>query len=137
MRFQIFSRDLLIGSSDMEVLDPPMGIASGLFLPAEGYQSVQSVFLIYSEALFSAADHDPEITRYYRERDALSLTVRLDNGEAVPVQCVHIEDFSVELEEIGVTIALFDSPTFEQFLGIRPVILIRLVTFNRNLCYFF
>ena len=118
MRFQIFSRDLLIGSSDMEYLDPPMGIASGAFLPAPSYQSVQAVFRVYSEAGVSAADQDEEmLERYYRERDALNLTVQLGDGKAIPVQCVHIDDFSVELDEISVTIIMSDSLAFDQFFG--------------------
>ncbi len=116
MRFLIFSRNLLVGSSDLENLDPPMGIASGVFLPAAGYQSVQSVFRIYSEASLTEANQNSEMfDRYYRERDALNLTVQLHTGKAVPVHCVHIEDFSVELDEVGVTIMMPDWLTFDQF----------------------
>jgi hypothetical protein len=116
MRFQIFSRDLLIGSSELEHLDPPMGIASGLFSPAEDDQRVQPVFRIYSEACLNEANQSSEMfDRYYRERDAPNLTVRLHTGETVPVQCVHIEDCFAEEEDTRVTVAMFDSLAFDQY----------------------
>ena len=62
------------------------------------------------------ADQDPVmLQRYYRERDALNLTVRFENGKVVPLQCVHIQDFSVELGEIEVMVAASDSHTFDQY----------------------
>ena len=55
------------------------------------------------------------LERYYRERDSLDLMVKLPDGKVVPTQFVHVEDFSVELGEMGVTIAVPDSQTFAQY----------------------
>ena len=119
MRFQIHSGETVIGSSDLDSLDPPMGTASGDFLPSAEYHGVRPIFRLYTDATVAALDggsHDPEVyDRYYRERDGLDLTVRLPGGEVVPTQFVHIEDFSVELGEVSVTIAVPDSQTFAQY----------------------
>ena len=53
--------------------------------------------------------------RYDWERDGLDMAVRLPGGEVAPTQFVYIEDFSVELGEMGVTIAVPDSQTFAQY----------------------
>lgn len=115
MCFQIYSGERFIGSSDLVNLDPPMGIASGDFLPSEGYHTVQPVFRLYAEATVNGVSRVSEaFGRYYRERDDLGLTVWLPSGEIVPMRCVHIEDFSVELGEIGITIEALNWQTFVQ-----------------------
>jgi len=120
MRFQIHSGETVIGSSDLDSLDPPMGTASGDFLPSAEYRRVQPVFRLFAEATRKAivngvSQDSGALERYHRERDGLDLTVRLPGGEVVPTQFVHIEDFSVELGEVGVTIAVPDSQTFAQY----------------------
>jgi len=52
---------------------------------------------------------------YYWERDSLDLTVRLSSGEVVPIQWVHIEDFSVELGKMQITMAVPNRQTFVQY----------------------
>jgi len=93
-----------------------LGIASDDFLPSKDYHMVQPIFRIYIEATVNGASHDSEmLERYYRERDSLDLTVRLPDGEVISTQFVHIEDLSVELGEMGVTIAVPDRQTFVQY----------------------
>ena len=94
-----------------------MGIASGDFLPSENYPKVQPVFRLYTEASINEAGRNSGLfEHYYRERDKLGLTIRLASGEIIPVQVVHIQDFSVELGEMEVTIATIpDTPTFGQY----------------------
>ena len=120
MRFQIHSGETVTGSSDLDSLDPQMGTASGDFLPSAEYRRVQPVFRLFAEATGKAivngvSQDSGALERYHRERDGLDLTVRLPGGEVVPTQFVHIEDFSVELGEVGVTIAVPDSQTFAQY----------------------
>lgn len=81
-RFEVVSRGAVIGHSDLEAGDPPMGVASGLFVPTEAYASVRS------DVLRSAGCHTPN----------LQLAVRLQGGEAL--QCtggVVIEDYSGDI----------------------------------------
>ena len=119
MRFQIYSGETPIGQSDLDKIDSSMGIATGKFLPTENYKNVQPVFHLYIEATIDAAGQSLEkqemIGRYYQERDNLHLTVRVPNGETVPVQWVHVEDFSAELDEISVTVAVRDYQTFSRY----------------------
>jgi hypothetical protein len=41
-RFEVYSRSELIGWSELEHRDPPMGVAFGRFVPAPAYSKVQS-----------------------------------------------------------------------------------------------
>lgn len=120
MRFQIYSGERLIGRSNLDKLDPPMGIARGDFLPSEDYHTVQPVFLLYAEASVEAivngvSQDSGAFERYYRGCDSLDLTVRLPDGEVVPTQWIHIEDFSVELGEMHITMAIPDWQTFARY----------------------
>jgi len=116
MRFQIYSRETMIGQSNLDQLDPPMGIASGKFVPSADYKDVQPVFRLYVEATTNASGQASEmLKRYYQEQDRLQLTVRLPDGEGVPVQWVHIEDFSAELGEIQATVVASDGETFSHY----------------------
>jgi hypothetical protein len=40
MRFEILAGDDIVGHSDLEFGDPPMGVAFGLFVPTSGYSSI-------------------------------------------------------------------------------------------------
>lgn len=44
-RFEIFSDGVLIGWSELELGDAPMGVAFGRFLPAPSYESVRQVIV--------------------------------------------------------------------------------------------
>ena len=116
MRFQIYSGETMIGQSDLDKLDPSMGIASGDFLPSESYKNVQPILHLYVEATANTIDRDSEmLDRYYQERDNLYLSVKVPNGGTVPVQWVHIEDFSEELDEIAITVVARDHQVFGQY----------------------
>ena len=95
--------------------------SSGDFLPSENYHMVQPVFRLYAEATANGVSLSSELfEQYYRERDGLDLTVRLSSGEVVPMQCVHVEDFSVELGEMQITVAVADWQTFVRYF--EPVL---------------
>jgi hypothetical protein len=85
--YKVFAGKTLIGHSTLESGDPPMGVASGKFLPLPAYSSVQSQ-CIASRDLPQAH---------------LALSIALPNGEPVPAEhCVAILDYSAELGEIEV-----------------------------------
>jgi len=58
MSFQIYSGERFIGSSALGNLDPPMGIATGDFLPSKDYHTVQPLFRLYAEATVSEGSQD-------------------------------------------------------------------------------
>lgn len=85
--YKVFAGKTLIGHSALESGDPPMGVASGRFLPLPAYSSIQSQ-CIASRDLPQAH---------------LALSIARPNGGPVPVDHgVAILDYSVELGEIEV-----------------------------------
>jgi hypothetical protein len=42
MRFEILFGDAVVGHSDLELGDPPMGVAFGIFVPASGYSVIEA-----------------------------------------------------------------------------------------------
>jgi hypothetical protein len=95
MRFEVLFGDAIIGWSEFELGDPPMGVAYGRFLPSELY--------------LSSAHAGP----------AMGLRIRLDEGEegAESAGGVHIEDLSADFgpEEIEVSIVGLDADTYARF----------------------
>ena len=119
MRFRIFSDGMDIGGSNLERLDPSMGVAMGVFFPSENYKRVQPVFRLYAEAGTNIVDQDTDqLNRYYAARDALSLVLMTETGEAVPTDCIHITDYSVELGEYEIAIIAADSDAFERYFEV-------------------
>lgn len=81
-RFEVLSASTIVGHSELESGDPPMGAASGRFIPLPSYSQIRS-------ACIAARDT-------YQEH--LILTVRLVGGETLESQAgVQIIDFSDEL----------------------------------------
>lgn len=86
-RFSIYSGPLLVGWSELEAGDPPMGVASGKFIPAAGYADIQAF------ASSSVGD-----------KSGLRLTVRRDEEELQAQGGVHITDYSAELGADGLEV---------------------------------
>ncbi|MCK9688154.1 hypothetical protein [Scleromatobacter humisilvae] len=77
MSFAVFAGDTLVGHSELELGDPPMGVAFGKFIPTEGYQ------LIRHECRTNHAD-----------QSALALKVKTPAGEWIPCAGVGVLDDS-------------------------------------------
>ena len=94
-RFHIFAGSVEIGTSLLEERDPDMGTASGPFVPGASYESVRSVFRLFSDAQSETGPHDSSmVARYYEERDKLALRIETSEGVTVPTSVVHISDFA-------------------------------------------
>jgi hypothetical protein len=88
---------IAIGYSDLEDVDPVLGIARGQFRPGVGYDLVQPVFRLFTEAVPDAGGpvtDDEKLARYHKSRDALSLQLEDDAGRAVTTSAIHISDYS-------------------------------------------
>jgi len=99
-RFEIYSGSSLVGWSELESGDPPMGVAFGQFIPSPEYASIQPTVL----ASMNGVAPQP------------SLSVRLADG--TPLQStagVHIADHSAEVgaEGIEVSILGLSHPQYE------------------------
>jgi hypothetical protein len=91
MRFEVKFGSEIIGFSELEGGDPPMGVASGRFVPTPTYRSIQEYCIEHRDSWESL----PE------------LTVCLAGG--APIECaggVQIIDFSREIGEAGIEIHL-------------------------------
>src|SRR5512133_4403840 len=92
-RFEILAGNTLVGHSELERGDPPMGVAGGKLLPSPEYSIIQASVIARREG----------------SQAHLGLVVRLVGGRDVPAQGgVHIADYSAELGiEDGLEIDVF------------------------------
>ena len=88
---------IAVGYSDLEDADPALGRARGVFRPGVGYDLVQPVFRLYSEAVPNpggdVADQE-KLDRYYKSRDALALSLEDDSGRVVRTSAIHVSDYT-------------------------------------------
>jgi len=89
-RFEVLSAGVLVGHSDLESGDPPMGVATGKFLPLPAYDAIQESVVALREGGSQAH---------------FSLTVRKVGGQELdPVGGVRISDYSAELGSEGLEV---------------------------------
>ena len=91
MRFEVKLGSKIVGFSELERGDPPMGVASGRFVPTPAYASIRPFCIEHREHWVSIP----------------TLTVWVAAG--VRIECsgsVQIIDFSPELGEVGIEIHL-------------------------------
>jgi len=85
--FEVFAGSTLVGYSELEHGDPPMGVAEGKFMPSPAYRAIQPSVVAAREG----------------SQAHLALTVRTADGRELPAQSgFRIADYSAELgaEEI-------------------------------------
>ena len=96
-RHTVMLKGIAIGYSDLEDADPALGRARGRFRPGVGYELVQPVFKLFSDAIPApGADvTDAEkLARYHKSRDALGLSLEDDQGRQIRTSAIHIADYS-------------------------------------------
>ena len=98
-KFMLYAGAELMGWSALEVADPPMGCAAGVFYPNENYAKIRDIV----RAGFGDVNSDASeaVKRAAWEKAvALNLTVRPEGGPAFePVGGVTVQDFATELED--------------------------------------
>ena len=95
MRFEVKFRNEIVGFSELEAGDAPMGVASGRLWTTAAYSSIQRHCIEHRERWVAI----PE------------LTISIAGG--LPIECcggVHITDFSPELGETGIEICVQGIP---------------------------
>lgn len=97
--FKVFSQATVVGSSNLEHGDPPMGVAFGRFVPAEGYASIKSACI-----------------ENHADQAALQLTVETPSGDTIQCEGVGILDCSTEAgdEAIEVNVLGISHPPYEE-----------------------
>ena len=88
-RFEVLAGQTVVGHSDLELGDPPMGVAGGLFVPLPEYDEIRSLCIAARE---SSQEH-------------IGLSVRVPGAEALPTQGgVQILDYGSELGAEGMEV---------------------------------
>ncbi len=83
-RFEVYGGDALIGWTDLESGDAPMGVALGRLVPSPAYAAFAA----------SRTSEPPPV-----------VTIRLTGGEYLTPHLVHIDDFSADLGPEGLQIS--------------------------------
>ena len=98
-RFNVYAGGTLVGHSELETGDPPMGVAIGRFYPLPAYVAIQA-------ACIAARNQSQE---------HLALSVRDSGGSVIPAQGgTAILDSSRELGEIEVHVLGIGYPLYEE-----------------------
>ena len=88
---------VVIGYSDLEQAWPGEGRARGAFRPGIGYELVEPVFRLYTEAVPTAGGEvrdEAKLERYHNSRDLLSLTLEGPDGTVVRTSAIHVADYT-------------------------------------------
>ena len=88
---------IAIGYSDLEDVEPVLGRARGQFRPGVGYDLVEPVFRLFTEAVpvpGAEVTDEEKLDRYHRSRDALGLSLEDDLGRSIRTSAIHISDYS-------------------------------------------
>jgi len=96
-RHTVRLQNIVVGWSDLEDAEPELGRARGLFRPGVGYELVEPVFRLYTEAIPEpghAVTDSEKLDRYHRARDELALSLEDDSGRVIPTSGIHIADYS-------------------------------------------
>jgi hypothetical protein len=92
-RFEVYSGSTIIGYSELEAGDPPMGCAGGRFLPLPSYAPLKMSCLI-----------DPH-SGSVSSQEHLALSVRLVGGDVIPAQGgVLILDYSDDTDRSAIEV---------------------------------
>jgi hypothetical protein len=101
VRHTVTLHGVIVGHSDLEEADVSLGRAWGRFRPGLGYELVQPVFRLFSEAvpMRGGEPRDKEkLVRYLAARDKLGLSLVDAEGNAISTSAIHIADYPVGLE---------------------------------------
>jgi hypothetical protein len=97
VRHTVKLQNVIIGWSDLEQRDPSLRRAWGRFRPGVGYELVQPVFRLFTEAvpLPGGEPMDEEkLERYHAARDKLGLVLEDASGRPIATSAIHIADYT-------------------------------------------
>ena len=112
MRHTVKMHGVIIGHSDLESADASLGRAWGVFRPGLGYELVQPVFRLFSQAVPTrGGEPRDEITlaRYHAARDKLALRLVDASGEVIKTGTIHIADYIDEEGTLEIDVLIHDT----------------------------
>ena len=99
MRHTLKLNGIIIGHSELEEVDAVDRRVWGQFHPGFGYELVQPVFRLFSEAtpMPGGEPFDQiKLAQYYAARDKLPLELVDDRGRTIRTAAIHIADYSAQ-----------------------------------------
>jgi len=98
LRFEIFSNGQRIGWSDLELGDPPMGVAFGVFVPSPDYSSFQQQIRASTQ----------------RDQRHFNFAVHIVEGRQIRASGVSIADYSADCgpDAIEITVLGIEYPDY-------------------------
>jgi hypothetical protein len=97
VRHTVKLHGVVVGHSDLEERDASLGRAWGRFRPGLGYELVQPVFSLFTEAVplpgGEPMDED-KLARYHAARDKLGLELEDAKGRRIATSAIHIADYT-------------------------------------------
>jgi len=96
VRHTVKLQNVIVGWSDLEQRDPSVQRAWGRFRPGVGYELVQPIFHLFTEAVplpgGEPMDED-KLDRYHAARDKLGLVLEDASGRRIETSAIHIADY--------------------------------------------
>jgi hypothetical protein len=99
MRHTLKLQGIIVGHSDLEEVDAADRRVWGHFRPGIGYELVQPIFRLFSEATPMPGGEPRDqikLARYLAARDALPLELVDDRGVKIETAGIHIADYTEE-----------------------------------------
>jgi hypothetical protein len=97
VRHTVKMHGVIVGHSDLEQRDASVGRAWGRFRPGLGYELVQPIFRLFTEAvpMRGGEPRDEEkLARYHAARDKLGLELVDAEGRRIDTATIHIADYT-------------------------------------------
>lgn len=96
MKHTVRLNGVIVGHSELEHADRGVRRAWGPFRPGMGYELVQPIFQLYSEAVPQAGGSrdQAKLARYHSARDKLGLELVDGSGRPIRTTTIHIADYT-------------------------------------------
>lgn len=111
MRHTVKLHNVIIGYSELEETDPALGRAWGAFRPGLGYELVQPIFQLFTQAVplpgGEPLDQD-KLAKYHAARDRLGLELLDSAGNRVETTTIHIADYSERNGSLALDVLIRD-----------------------------
>ncbi|CAN5913242.1 hypothetical protein BH11GEM1_BH11GEM1_03770 [soil metagenome] len=112
MRHTVKMHGVIVGHSELESADKSLGRAWGTFRPGLGYELVQPVFRLFSQAVPTRGGEprdDFTLARYHAARDKLALHLVDASGNPIETTAIHIADYQDEDGSLELDVLIRDA----------------------------
>jgi hypothetical protein len=122
MRHTVKLHGVIVGHSELEQRDAVTRRAWGQFRPGLGYELVQPVFQLFTEAVPMRGGEprdEAKLARYHAARDKLGLELVDASGRRIGTSAIHISDYSRQQGSDAIELEVLVSE--DEFWSTEPV----------------